>query len=294
MSDVTMGGVGDVTENTWAPLQRVPKIACFSTFLDKLGISIQQEYPTNTIVMNNIIEYLKLKGYRIGKTYKAVNDIRKVFIVYLNKKRYIAKICDSDTELQALKYFQKHKFGFTPKLHKYKSFGTSTLVIMEFLPGKRLSYYRYGKHSALFWKVIIVKIIKIVAVLEKHKILHNDLWEDNIIVYKNNVKLIDFEYTHQYTKSSKIYCRDVMSQAQDKQAEKLRLGWSRKFHLGGDLNQILGILSDFSSIPEYIENNIKKIVIQTNADFPYASLEGNPSTIAEVLLRNLDVIFKKP
>lgn len=277
---------------TFAPIQRVPKIPCFATFLNNLGITLPREYPEDIIVMDSIIDYLKLKGYTIGKTYKAVNDIRKVFSVRLNKKRYIAKICDSDTESQALKYFQKHRFNFAPALHLRKNFGHYTLIIMEFLPGKKLSYYRYGKHSALFWKVIIIKIIKIVAVLEKHKILHNDLWEDNIIIYKNDVKLIDFEYTHQYTKSSKIYCNDVMSQAQDKQAEKMRLGWSRKFHLGGDLNQILGIISDFSSIPEYIQKNIKKLVIQTNMDFPYTSIEGNKATTASVLLRNLDVLFK--
>jgi predicted Ser/Thr protein kinase len=284
---------------SWAPLQRVPKIRNFAKFFHHnipFGISLDTSSKMSSDTINKIFAYLKANGYKIGKTYKSVDDQRKVFVVYLKGEKYIAKVCNSETEYQALKYFGKHKFGFAPKLYKHKNFGPLVLVIMEFLPGRRLSYYRYGKQSSLFWKVIIIQIIKMVAQLEEHKILHNDLWEDNIIIYKNKARLIDFEYAHQYKKHSKIYSADVMSQAPEHQAEKLRMGWSRKFHVGGDLNQILGSISQFpgiSGIPENMEKNIKAIVVHNDGDFPYTTVTDNPATSAKVLLRDLDVIFRK-
>lgn len=279
---------------SWAPLQRVPKIRNFTTFFSHISFQSHNIPSGMTDAVNKILTYLKANSYKIGKTYKFVDDQRKVFVVYLKGKKYMAKICNSETEYQALKYFGKHKFTFAPKLYKHKNFGPLVLIITEFLPGKKLSYYRYGKQSSLFWKVIIIQIIKIVEQLEEHRILHNDLWEDNIIIYKNKARLIDFEYTHQYTKHSKIYSADVMSQAPEHQAEKLRLGWSRKFHVGGDLNQILGSISQFSGLPENMEKNIQSIVVKSGGDFPYTTVTDNPATSAKVLLRDLDVIFHKP
>ena len=67
-----------------------------------------------------------------------------------------------------------------------------------------------------------------------------------------------------------------MTKIKKYQKEKKRLGWSEKFHIGGDLNQILGILSTYKYIPKYIKRILRKIIIENkNTDFPYAIQKQN-------------------
>ena len=46
------------------------------------------------------------------------------------------------------------------------------------------------------------------------------------------------------------------------QREKKSLGWSSKFHVGGDLNQIFGLLSNYKYIPKKLKKELKSIVIK--------------------------------
>ena len=84
----------------------------------------------------------------------------------------------------------------------------------------------------------------------------------------------------------------MTSTKKEHSSEKHRLGWSHIFHKGGDLNQILGILSEYKSIPINFRKLIKKIVIKHDNEFPYAITKGNKYTNAKYLLNSFDKLFK--
>ena len=145
--------------------------------------------------------------------------------------------------------------------------------------------------------------------------MHNDFWDSNIILeplqknikniiikYKKQlynipksdfiVKIIDFEYTNQYKNKPKIYSSFVMTKIKNYDQEKIRLGWSEKFHKGGDLNQILGILSNYKYIPKIYKKTIDKIVVKNEKnEFPYAIQYANNKTTGKYLLDNFDKLF---
>lgn len=85
-----------------------------------------------------------------------------------------------------------------------------------------------------------------------------------------------------------------MSKAKKYHDLKKDLGWSHKFHVGGDLNQILGILSDEYDIPKSIKKKIDAIVIKNsnNNDWSYAIQKTNTKTDANILLKKFDTVFK--
>lgn len=267
---------------------------------------------------------IETKKYTIDKIIKETkNNI--VIIICKNNEKYIAKILNLSkttdkleisnmkTEIEALKYFTfELNLPFFPKYIDDYMCNKNNIVIMNYIKGKLLIDYNDIKMSILWWKSLLYQLILAIYILEDNKILHNDFWDANIILepynkritikYKNNlynipksnfiIKIIDFQYTNQYKNNPKIYSSYIMSKIKKYRGEKERLGWSENFHVGGDLNQILGILSNYKYIPKNIKKNIDKIVIKNEGtDFPYAIQKTNKKTSGEYLLKNFDKLF---
>lgn len=183
------------------------------------------------------------------------------------------------TELEALKLLQS---DYVPKLYGHKKNKITYSIYMEYIPGKKLSFYKNKLMSEIWWKNILYQIVCFCKKLEDMKILHNDLWDDNILVYKNKIKVIDYEYSHDYSRKTRVYSAFIV---EGNKNEKLRLGWSVKWHTGGDLNQILGILSEYTSIPKKYKQYIRKhVLVRPGSDFPYATTKANIYLNPDVLL----------
>jgi len=160
--------------------------------------------------------------------------------------------------------------------------------------------------TKLWWKSLLMQLIVCVNLLEKHHILHNDFWDANIMIqkYPKNrkiivdvndniitipnagfiIKVIDFQYTHQYDKNNNIVSPMVQSTKKSDKAEKLLLGWTSKWHTGGDLNQIFGILHEYKSAPAKFKNYVAKHVHKHTSDFPYATTKTNKWFDSEKML----------
>jgi len=265
-----------------------------------------------------------IKYYDINKIIKETKN-NMVIIINKNNKKYIAKILNllktedkleilnMNTEIEALKYFTYIlKLPFFPKYIDNYTCNNNNIVIMNYIIGKTLIDYKNIKMPFSWWKSLLFQLILVIYILEDNNILHNDFWDANIILkpyykkisieYKDNIynipesnfiiKIIDFQYTNQYIKNSNIYSPYVMSKIKKYQGEKKRLGWSENFHIGGDLNQILGILSNYRYIPFHIKKNIDKLVIKNEgSDFPYAIQKSNKKTSGKYLIKNFQQLF---
>ena len=78
------------------------------------------------------------------------------------------------------------------------------------------------------------------------------------------------------------------SPATNRDNEKQQLGWSNVFGSGRDLNQILGILSNYSSFPEYLKKYVTEhVIINDTSPFRFATQKSNsyfsPSTLLDIL-----------
>lgn len=62
--------------------------------------------------------------------------------------------------------------------------------------------------------------------------------------------------------------------------EMERMGWNKKFHIGSDMNQILGeILEKYQNIlPKSIYDLLKPLIIVQDKEFPYAISGTNKRT----------------
>lgn len=268
---------------------------------------------------------IKKENYEINKILKETDkDI--VLQISKNRQKHVAKILKLyktkdkieqktiETEINALKYFTYNLY--LPFFAKYINdfiCNKNNILIMTHIKGKLLIDYDNSKMPLSWWKSLLYQLILIIYIFEDNKILHNDFWDANIILqsykdrihigYKDKiynvpksdfiVKVIDFQYTNQYNDDPQIYSPFVMTKIKKYQQEKERLGWSEKFHVGGDLNQILGILSNYKFIPKEIKQFIDKIVIKNinNNDFPYAISMTNKKTSAKYLLKNFHQFF---
>ena len=61
------------------------------------------------------------------------------------------------------------------------------------------------------------------------------------------------------------------------------MGWSNKFHVGSDMNQILGeLLESYEDIiPKFIYNIFSPCIIKLDKEFPYAISESNKLTAGD-------------
>lgn len=260
---------------------------------------------------NNIVLHV-LKKSKIGNNKEGINRVAK--ILNLSKTTDKLEILNMKTEIEALKYFTYElQIPFFVNYKEDYICKKNYVVIMDYIKGKLLIEYDNKKMNDKWWLSLLYQLILIIYILEDNRILHNDFWDANVIIqpikkpikieYKNKVydipesnfmiKIIDFQYTNQYKTKTKIYSEYVMNNEKDSQEEKKRLGWSSKFHVGGDLNQILGLLSNYKYIPDKIRKNLNKIVIKKSdeSDFPYAIQKTNNKTSGKYLLHNFHKLF---
>jgi hypothetical protein len=126
------------------------------------------------------------------------------------------------------------------------------------------SYYKTVKNKHRFWLKFLTEISYVISVLEKHHIQHNDLHFGNIMFDKNQLKIIDLETMTDYKTVKPRFSPE----------DRQRMGFSDKFHIGADLNQLLGYVME-----EYKDEvPIKFEVIKLDKEFPYAIDFRNPKT----------------
>lgn len=238
--------------------------------------------------MDETLFYFTNKGYRILKLLKQAKYVIVILAEYKNTKVIIKinkKYKTQQTEIQALKYFEKNNINNVPKLidfgyFKYKN-EKYEYLIETFIRGKLLYMYKNYRNNN-FWNDVIIQIIIFCKFLEDNNILHNDLHDGNIIIKGHKVYFIDFEYMHDY-KTKKIKSVNIENLPDN---DKLRrsLGWSKSFHTGGDLNQILGYLVYDYPIPLKIKNHLKKYIFtKFNQRFPFCTLKSNDILLSKAL-----------
>lgn len=146
-----------------------------------------------------------------------------------------------------------------------------------------------------FWYILFYQLAFFAYQLEKRKIKHNDFFLSNLrikkdIKYKYLIKVIDLETAVDY-KHKSLYPDQVLK-ASDEENE--RMGWSREFHIGSDLNQMLGDIFDqfIHLIPHRLIHNIKPLIIQKEKEFPFAVVE-NEKTSGKNILNIIKKIIKE-
>jgi len=225
------------------------------------------------------------------------------------------------TEIDAMKFMSKSNLPFFPKLVETWSYGNKpvvqstsdfahakSVIVTEYITGNLLISYTNKKISNKSWKSLIQQLIVITYFFEQNKIIHGDFWDANLILTKIDkniklhfningkkfnvinkgflVKVIDFQYSNQYTSKPNFISPYVLSTNPEHKEEREELGWSEKFHSGVDLNQILGILSDYEFIPSKLKELLKSIVIKREGkQFPYANKDGNPKIDMDELMK---------
>lgn len=252
-----------------------------------------------------------VKGNKIYKKVKSniVLDVKKGDNTYVAKVLFISRTDDEmkkhtmDTEIQALKYF--NNLPFFPRYVDDFECDMDKVVIMEKINGDMLENYKNKNLSKEFWDSLIYQLVVIIFILEDNRILHNDFWDANILIVKSSrclkikygdrlfeipagirVKVIDFQYTNQYQSLAAIRSEYVMTRKKEFQQERKRIGWSHNFHKGGDLNQMLGLLSEYKSIPQHYKQYIDKhVIVDHEAEFPYAIQKSNRYMTGERLLK---------
>lgn len=261
------------------------------------------------------------KKYNIIDIYKKTED-NIILVVRKNNKKYVSKILlnvknnkytNMNTEINAMKFFSNLNIPFFARYHEDYICGKNHYLIMERIKGIPLIELRDKKLNLQFWKLLLSQLVIIVKIMENLNILHNDFWDANMIITFNNkktlnikffdekyyiencdlvVKIIDYQYTNEYKKDARIYSEIVMSKNKKYKYMKKELGWSDKFHRGGDMNQILGILTEYKYFPNIIRKKIQKYIMKKkNSKYPYAIDKQNEYLSGEYLHENFNNFF---
>ena len=154
------------------------------------------------------------------------------------------------------------------------------------------------KKTEYAWLLFLLKIAYFINELEENKIQHNDFYLGNIIITydKTNKKfdtyVIDMETMIDYKRRE--YPLMIKSALKNKK-ELVRMGWNKKFHIGSDLNQMLGeILEKYQNImPGTIYDILKPFIIVQDKEFPYAISGKNDKTSGKEIMILLYHLFMK-
>lgn len=233
---------------------------------------------------------LRKRGYEPQQTLKSAPEYA-VVLATKGGRRYVAKIAAKRawplirTEINACKRLRSVPGAAT--LVETVRCGRLRGFIENFAEGRLLIEFREERMGEAWWDEVVKQLVAFSGALEAEKILHNDFWDANVIVGAGpKITVLDYQYTHQYRRRPKIYSAAVASRKRADQAEKKRLGWSSRWHTGGDLNQMLGLLSEYKSIPARYALYVKKHVIHNpEADFPYATSQNSPYFSPKTLWR---------
>jgi hypothetical protein len=91
---------------------------------------------------------------------------------------------------------------------------------------------------------------------------------------------MDLETVTDYKHPDKIFSSMIKNSDEN---EQLRMGWSLKFHIGSDMNQILGEMLDRYDdiIPKFIYDVIRPLLIKYDKEFEYAINTENKLTTGD-------------
>lgn len=206
----------------------------------------------------------------VRKRYELIKplQVRDACSVYLTKEGVLKvsiKRAQYFTEVEALKTLAG---PWVPKLLDNYIHKKYYIILTEYIVGHKLSYYKESNKDIEWWRDIFWQLVYFCKFLEDQKILHNDLWDDNIIVRKNKIVVIDWEYAHDYSGKTPISSPIILGN--DTKTKK-ELGWSKRWHTGGDLNQIIGILLPRLPYRAYLK---KHVICKPKARFP-CTITGN-------------------
>lgn len=227
----------------------VKKVYEFLTDMKMEFISVMQANLELFITMkckkdNTIYSIKLLHADRIRKAY-LYNDYDMSMYFFLNPNKYFAQ------------------YKTAPVLNLKENYNMYSLQ-KEYIPGKPISFVK----TKSIWKTIVKQIIEACGYMEKNKIQHNDLTENNILYHKGNITIIDYEFMVDYNKPI-----------------TRKLNVPNKFIIGYDLNLILYILCYDLQIP------LAKIIIPHIAKTDYIK-EDMPSlsyeNISKVLYPKLE------
>lgn len=114
---------------------------------------------------------------------------KNIFIKTYFNNYYIAKDMYIN-EIVILKYLNKRKINFIPKLISFFSYNQKYEIKLEKINGKTLEKYKFKniKEKISLFK----KLLEIVNTLHENSVIHNDLTPKNIIVNGKEVYLVDF------------------------------------------------------------------------------------------------------
>ena len=178
--------------------------------------------------------------------------------------------------------------NYIPNIFHFRRDPDKNVLVQEFIPNTKIFNLPFHKKKS-FWLFFICQLARFVYVLEKNKIQHNDFHSGNILIVYDKpsklleVKVIDFETMVDY-KDKIVYSRMIKSSSPE---EYIRMGWSKKFHPGSDLNQIIGQLFEEykNDIPKDIHDIFFSRVIKYDKEYPYAISEENPLTTGKAVLK---------
>lgn len=184
-----------------------------------------------------------------------------------------------------------------PKIYQYSvDDNNKHKIIMEYIDGhkgyelNKIDILANKNHDA--WVLLLMQLALFIERLEQNKIQHNDFHLGNIIVVHDkekkifNTYIIDLEtivdYVNQNVYSTMVFESDSK--------EKIRMGWHDTFHIGSDLNQILGeILDKYHDImPKDLADDLSKRIIKHDKEFPFAISEENKSTSGSEIMKMLN------
>jgi len=177
---------------------------------------------------------------------------------------------------------------FFAQIYNCEKKGNKYICFSEYIEDSLHTFYKKIKKSdrKIFWKNLFKQLIYVVSILEKNHIQHNDFHLGNLRIHgcdANNfqIKIIDLETMADY-KNKKVP-KELINATKK---EKIRMGWDKKFHVGSDLNQILGqIIDEYSrDLPKSIVNKFKPLIISDkNKEFPFAVIKNNKMEAQKLL-----------
>lgn len=214
-----------------------------------------------------------------------------------NGKKYIIKesVGDGYGEFKAFQ-LMKH-LGLSEYFVKCVScthLGRKTAITLEYVPNGIDSMLKIIPACELvqFWNIILIQLADLIDSLEGYKIQHNDFTPSNVRIAldstgKYKIKVIDLETMVDYA-CGRICPHQVVNATPQ---ESKRMGWSKSFHVGADMNQMLGELfllySDW--MPKIMVKTLSAHLISKKEEFPYAIAGSNMRTSGAAIKRVLPI-----
>jgi hypothetical protein len=231
--------------------------------IDKTGLFPKKIYKYTD--KNNFNCVMKISDINICREYDAYKLLEKI-----NASKYFVPI-----------------YGCMSRKGKY-------IIYSKFIDDDLHSAYKkINKEDRYkFWNDIFIQLADLICILEKNKIQHNDFHMGNLRIELHDneyfIKIIDLETMVDY-KNKIVYPKEVIHATK---YEKIRMGWSSKFHVGVDLNQMMGeIINNYKDdIPNEIVDKIGKLIIEEKKEFPFSISYENINMSGKNVLRILKQI----